>query len=40
MARNKIVLAQLRARLRQIDIQIAQIDKELRARIKADPGLA
>jgi transposase len=39
-ARNKIVLAQLRARHRQVESQIAQIDTELRKRIKADRALA
>jgi transposase len=39
-ARNRIVLAQLRARYRQIENQIAQIDTELRRRIEADPVLA
>lgn len=39
-ARNKVVLAQLRARQRQVDTQIAQIDAELRRLIMADPALA
>lgn len=39
-ARNKVVLSQLKARERQIDKQIAQIDAELVRLIKADPELA
>ncbi len=39
-ARNKIVLAQLRARQRQVDTQIAQIDAELRRLVTADPSMA
>ena len=38
-ARNKVVVTQLRARLRQIEKQIDQIDAELRRLIVADPGL-
>lgn len=39
-ARNRIVISQLKARERQIDKQIAQIDAELIRLIKADPQLA
>lgn len=39
-ARNKIVLAQLRARLRQVETQIKQIDAELARLVAADPDLA
>ncbi|HSM19858.1 MAG TPA: IS110 family transposase [Hyphomicrobiales bacterium] len=39
-ARNKVVLAQLRARLRQVEKQIKQIDAELLHLVAADPGLA
>ena len=39
-ARNKMVLAQLRARLRQVGKQIEQLDIELRRRVAQDPGLA
>jgi len=38
-ARNKVVLYQLKARERQIDKQIAQIDAELRRLVAADPSL-
>lgn len=39
-ARNRMVITQLKARQRQIDKQIAQIDAELVRLIKADPELA
>ena len=39
-AHNKIVLAQLRARQRQVDRQIVQIDAELRRLVTGDPALA
>jgi transposase len=39
-ARNKVVLAQLRARLRQVEKQIEQIDAELARLVAADPSLA
>jgi transposase len=39
-ARNKGVLAQLRARLRQVERQIEQIDAELQRLVAGDPGLA
>jgi len=39
-ARNKIVLTQLRARLRQVETQIEQIDAELHRLIADDAGLA
>lgn len=39
-ARNRIVISQLKARQRQIDKQIAQIDAELVRLIKTDPELA
>lgn len=39
-ARNKVVLAQLRARLRQVEKQIDQIDTALRRLVAADPCLA
>ncbi len=39
-ARNRMVITQLKARERQIDKQIAQIDAELIRLIKADPELA
>lgn len=39
-ARNRIVLAQLRARPRQVEGQIEQIDAELHRLIMADPALA
>jgi transposase len=39
-ARNKVVLSQLRARLRQVEKQIDQIDTELQRLIAKDPGLA
>lgn len=40
MARNKIVLVQLRARLRQIDTQVVQIDKNCAVTSRPIPGLA
>ena len=39
-ARNKVVLAQLRARLKQVEKQIEQIDAELHRLIAGDPDLA
>jgi transposase len=39
-ARNKVVLAQLRARLKQVEKQIEQIDAELLRLIAGDPQLA
>lgn len=39
-ARNKVVLSQLRARLRQVEKQIDQIDTELQRLIAKDPDLA
>ena len=39
-ARNKVVLAQLRARLKQVEKQIEQIDAELVRLIAGDPQLA
>jgi len=39
-ARNKVVLAQLRARLRQVDSQIAQINAEPARPIAEEPALA
>lgn len=39
-ARNKVVLTQLRARQRQVDHQVAQIDAELRRLVSGDPTLA
>ena len=39
-ARNKLVLTQLRARLRRVETQIKQIDAELQRLIADDPDLA
>jgi transposase len=39
-ARNKVVLTQMRARLRQVERQIDQIDLELQRLVTKDPGLA
>ncbi len=39
-ARSEVVLSQLRARLRQVEKQIDQIDTEPQRLIAKDPGLA